>query len=275
MMRLDSHTRLSISCFVGKLQTMSVATLIFSNWSWLWFAAVVTGLALATLLWSYLAAPRGGIRWVCVGLKMLGFAALALCLLEPLWSTQRARPGANLFAIVADNSAGLQIKDRGETRSRGEVLRELLNPQKGDWQGDLERDFDLRRYFFDARIQSTRDWNELTFDGRSTAIGSALRTLSERYRNRPLAGILLLTDGNATDLHGPPDLSGLPRVYPVVLGRPDVIKDVAVQQVAASQTEFEDAPVSVQADITAAGYSGNSIVAQLVDQSGKTVLEET
>src|SRR6266851_5516635 len=108
---------------------MSVATLIFSNWSWLWFAVAVTGLALAALLWSYLAAPRGGVRWICVGLKMLGFAALALCLLEPLWSGQRARPGANLFAVVADNSQGLQIKDRGAGVTRGEALRSLLNPQ--------------------------------------------------------------------------------------------------------------------------------------------------
>src|SRR5689334_2388976 len=100
---------------------MSVATLIFSNRNSLWFAAAVTGIGLATLLWSYLAAPRGGIRWVCVGLKMLGFAALGLCLLEPLWSGQRARPGANLFAVVADNSQGLQIKDRGENRTRGDV----------------------------------------------------------------------------------------------------------------------------------------------------------
>src|SRR2546428_8832351 len=124
---------------------MSVATLIFSNWSWLWFAAAVTGLALATLLWSYLGAPRGGIRWVCVGLKMLGFAALALCLLEPLWSGQHARPGANLFSIVADNSQGLQIKDRGESRTRGEVLRALLDQQRSSWHVTLEINFEVRR----------------------------------------------------------------------------------------------------------------------------------
>src|SRR5229473_2463271 len=132
---------------------MSVATLIFSNWNLLWFAATVTGIALATLLWSYLGAPRGGVRWICVGLKMLGFAALALCLLEPLWSGQRARPGANLFAVVADNSQGLQIKDRGQTHTRGQFLRDLLDPQRAAWQATLEENFDVRRYFFDARLQ--------------------------------------------------------------------------------------------------------------------------
>src|SRR5438876_2418022 len=151
---------------------MSVATLIFSNWNSLWFAVAATGLALATLLWSYLRAARGGVGWVCLGLKMLGFAALGLCLLEPLWSGQRARPGANLFAIVADNSQGLQIKDRGEKQSRGELLRELLTPARASWQEKLEENFELRRYFFDARLQTTKDFSELAFDGRASAIGS-------------------------------------------------------------------------------------------------------
>src|SRR5436309_14532135 len=172
---------------------MSVATLIFSNWNSLWFAVAATGLALATLLWSYLRAARGGVGWVCLGLKMLGFAALGLCLLEPLWSGQRARPGANLFAIIADNSQGLQIKDRGEKRSRGDRLRDLLDPQRSSWQGTIEENFDVRRYAFDARLQTIKDFSELTFAGRASAIGSALRTLSERYRGRPLAGVLLLT----------------------------------------------------------------------------------
>jgi uncharacterized membrane protein len=254
---------------------MLVGNLVFSAWNWLWVAAAVMVAALALLAWSYWKTGSIPLRWTCLVLKTIGFAALGFCLLEPLWSGQRARPGANIFAIVADNSAGLQIKDRGETLSRGELMHELLNPQRTKWQALLEENFDLRRYFFDARIQSTKDWNELAFDGRSTAIGSALRTLSERYRNRPLAGILLLTDGNATDLHGPPDLFGLPPIYPMVLGRPDIIRDVAVQQVSASQTAFEDAPVSIQADVNAAGYTGDSIVGQIIDHSGKQVAEQT
>ncbi len=255
---------------------MPLAVLIFSGLDWLWFAAGALVLALPLALWSYRAAPAGSVRWVCLGLKTLGFIALAFCLLEPLWSGQRARPGANLFAIVADNSQGLQIKDRGETRSRGELLRELLNPQRGDWQAALEDNFDVRRYSFAARLEATKDFSELAFDGRVTALGSALRLLAERYHGRPLAGILLLTDGNATDLSGgPADLAGLPPVYPVVLGRAAPVRDLAVQQTRVSQTDFEDAPVSIQVDVSASGYSGESVVAQLLDRAGKTVATQT
>src|SRR5437667_9263251 len=196
---------------------MFLATVIFSSRTWLWFAAATTGFALITLLWSYRAVPQGGVGRLCLGLKALGFAALALCLLEPLWSGQRARPGANLFAVVADNSQGLQVKDRGQSLTRGDFLRGLLDPQHASWQDMLEQNFEVRRYFFDTRLQSTKDFSELAFDGRATAMGSTLRMLSERYRGRPLAGVLLLTDGNATDLSGDPDLEGLPPIYPVVI----------------------------------------------------------
>src|SRR6266571_326877 len=147
---------------------MSLATLIFSGWNWLWPAAACLLLALALLFWSYRAAPTGPLRWVCLGLKLLGLCALAFCLLEPLWSGQRLRPGANLFAIVADNSQGLQIKDRGQTHTRGQFLRDLLNPQRAAWQATLEENFDVRRYFFDARLQTTKDFDQLAFDGRAS-----------------------------------------------------------------------------------------------------------
>src|SRR6266496_1278634 len=124
---------------------MSLPTLIFAGWNWLWFAAGASGVALLFLLHGYRAAPRGSLRWLCFSLKLLGFLSLACCLLEPLWSGQRARPGANLFAIVADNSQGLQIKDRGENRTRGDVVRGLLDSQRCSWQGTLEQNFEVRR----------------------------------------------------------------------------------------------------------------------------------
>lgn len=255
---------------------MSLAALTFSGWNWLWPAAVFFAVSALVLIWSYRTSQGPAvIRWLCLALKTLGIAALALCLLEPLWTTQRAKPGSNLFAIVADNSQGLQIKDRGENRSRGEELRALLDPAIHDWQGTLADTFELRRYFFDSRLQSTEDFHELAFDGRATALATSLRTLKERFQGRALAGVLLLTDGNATDVRGTlPDLTGLPPIYPVVIGRRDPARDLSVQQVNVSQTAFEDAPVSIQADVGVTGYRGETIAARLVDRSGKTVQEQ-
>ena len=112
---------------------MRVATLVISGREWLWPLATFLAVALLALAWAYRRAAAGGaIRGVCIFLKALGLLTLAACLLEPLWSGERARPGANLFLVLADNSEGMQIKDRGETRSRGELLHAMLTADKAD-----------------------------------------------------------------------------------------------------------------------------------------------
>jgi len=252
---------------------MMFAAVVIAGRSWVLPAMVLLAVALALLAWTYLRAPADKlIRTTCAFLKLLGLAALLACLLEPLWTTNRARPGANFFAIVADNSQGLNIKDRGETTTRGAALTNLLATSSGDWQEKLAKNFQVRRYLFDSRLQSTRDFSELAFDGRASAIGGALRTIGERFRGQPLAGVLLLTDGNATDLpDGKLDAHGLPPIYPVVIGRDDTINDLAIQKVSVSQTAFEDQPVTVQAEVLAGGYRGRMITAQLLDEAGRVV----
>lgn len=250
--------------------------LTFAGWSWLLPAVAFVATAAAILVWAYWGRASAPIRIACGLLKLLGIVALALCLLEPLRSGQRARPGANLFAVVADNSQGLQIRDAGTTTSRGETLRDWLIPRPDDWQSGLAENFDVRRYLFDTRLQGVTDFGELTFDGRSSAIFSSLRQLVDRLKGRPLAGILLFTDGNATDLpSGNPDLTGLPPVYPVVVGRPDAVRDVSINRVTVNQTAFEDQPVVLQVEAAAPGFRGQRLEARVRDQSGQTVVTES
>jgi uncharacterized membrane protein len=252
------------------------ASLTFSGRDWLWPAALFVGVVVLVLVWSYRAGPSGALRWVCAALKLLAIAALAFCLLEPLWTRQRSKPGANLFVVVADNSAGLQIKDRGETKSRGETLRELLDPDDAQWQGKLADNFEVRRFTFDTRLNATRDFSELDFSGRASGIATALRGIAERFQGRPVAGVLLLTDGNATDIHDAlPDLKGLPPIYPVVIGRPGGAADISVGQVNVSQTVFEDAPVTAQVNVDVTGLGGENVTAQLLDASGKRIETQT
>ena len=197
-----------------------LATIVLSGRFWLVPCLVALAVLAGALIWG----SRGNAaeRWVsvvCGSLKLAGAGALALCLLEPLWVSQRARPGANVFALIADNSQSLQVKDAGQSRSRGELLREQLAADPQGWQTALEQTFQVRRYTFDSRLQSTRDFSGLNFDGRASALGGALRTAMDRWRGQPVAGVLLFTDGNATDLAGDlPPLDGCPPVFPVVLG---------------------------------------------------------
>jgi uncharacterized membrane protein len=261
---------------------MLLSAIILSGTQWVPVAAAFVAVTLALLAWSYrLARTRPdhpsrslGFRLLCAALKALAIVVLAFSLLEPLITEQRAKPGANLFALVADNSQGLQIHDAGDSRSRGEFLARSLDPATAPWINTLDEGFQLRRFLFDSRLQNVRDFSSLDFAGRASAIGSSLQNLRERFQGRPLAGVLLFTDGNATDIPGPlPDLAGLPPVYPVVIGKSDAIRDVALQRVAVTQSAFEDAPVSAQVEAAAAGFGNAPLVARITDRGGRTVTE--
>jgi uncharacterized membrane protein len=240
------------------------ASLYFAGKDWLWPAVGTFAVALAFVGWSYVRAPASpGLRLICAALKLIGIAALLACLLEPTWSEQHAKPGANLFAVVADNSLSMQLRGRGETRTRGEDLQAALTGEQSAWRNRLAENFGVRNYLADSRLQSTQDFRELGFDGRATALGGGLKTLSERYRGQPLAGILLLTDGVASDLDGGMDLSGLPPVYPVIFGNEQPPRDLAIASASVTQTAFEDTPVTVQAEASAIGCAGEEIVGKL------------
>ena len=256
------------------IKTMSFAAASISSPGWLLPAGVVVALGLFLLWWSYRGAlVRPGEKLLFGFVKLLGILALAACLVEPLWTGQRVKPGANFFVVMADNSQGMSIKDAGATLSRAEVLAGLLAPERNRWQETLDEFFQMRRYHFDARLQATKDFSDLKFDGRSSNLGAALRTVADRFKGQPVAGVLVLTDGNATDITGPFDGSGLPPIFPVVIGGKGPLHDIAVGEVAVTQTAFEDAPVTLQAEVTSSGFDGE-IVAQLVDVTSPEPGEE-
>jgi len=253
-----------------------LATMTIPRSDWLWPAGGLLLAALVLLVWSYRRAFRvGPAHRIAFVLKILGLAALLLCLVEPLWSGRRAKSGANVLVVAADNSRGMNIRDLGAAETRGETLRRTLQAGRDAWLAALSDNFQIRQYLFDSRLRRSLDFSDLAFDGTATSLGAALRTLAERYQGRPLAGVLLMTDGCATDLGEQlPDLSGLPPVYPVLIGRSSPQKDLALTNVTVSQTSFEDAPVTIQADAEAAGFAGQTATIELLDGAGNAVQEQ-
>jgi uncharacterized membrane protein len=233
-------------------------------------AIVLWTIATAAILWSYARAQTSlAVRLGAAVVKGLGLTLLLLILLEPLLTEKRARPHANAFVVLADNSQSLLIRDDQTNRTRGEWMRELLTKEQG-WHTRLAQDFDVREYVFDSHLRSTEGFGGLTFDGTGSAIGTSLSMLSKRFQGLPLAGILLFTDGIRTDA-GDIDWSSLPPVYPVAPPSQRVAKDVSVKQVSVSQTNFESAPVVISEVVSASGFRGETIVAAVRDEAGKVV----
>ena len=254
-----------------------LCSITFGAHNWILFSLVILGILFATLIWSYKRASviRHGNKaaFIC---KLLAILLLALLLIEPLWSGSRAKPGANLFVVVADNSGGMNVLDKGTEKSRAEILKEVVDPNDSKWLDNLAGNFQVRKYVFDSRLKRSIDFTEMTFDGKASSIGNTLQTIANRYSNRPLAGIILLSDGNATDmLDQQYDFSNMPAVYPVVIGSSETQKDISLNNVAVTQSSFEDAPVTIRADVEASGYSGKTITIDLLDNEGNPVESQT
>ena len=249
---------------------MIVAEVVLGARGWLPWAAPLAAVGLALVAWSYWRAGSTAlVRASAAVLKAAGFVALAICLIEPLQSGVRPRPGSNLFLLLADNSRSLQVYDPGSPRTRGEELRDRLS-EKSAWQARLSQDFDVQSYAFDGRLRAVADFAELSLDGDSSALMGSLTALAERFRGRPIAGILLFTDGNATDLStSGSDWKDLPPVYPVVLGTDAELADVSVARISVSQTNFESAPVTIAAEVDCQGLGGRAIVVRVIDEARK------
>jgi hypothetical protein len=247
---------------------MTMPSLIWGSRQSLTTALVLLGIAAIVLLWSYARARTSrSVKVGCALLKAIGFSALALILLEPLLSGSRPRRGANAFVILADNSQSLQIRDDKSAPTRGEWVRERI-ARDSPWKTRLGQDYDVRSYVFDSHLRAVEGFDVLAFDGTGSTLATSLAALARRFRGLPLAGILLFSDGNRTDT-GDVDWSQLPPVYPVVPPSRGVARDVGLNQVSISQTNFESAPVVIRAEVAAVGFPGETIVAAVTDLAGK------
>lgn len=243
---------------------------------WSTAAVALLALAAAAVAWGYWrSGATGAVRATAAALKIVGLAALALCLVDPLLSGVRPRRGANIFAIVVDDSQSLQIHDAGSSATRGERVQRVLLAES-PWQTRLGVDFDVRRLAFDTQLRAVDDFSALQFDGAGTSLSATLGSLARRFRGLPVAGVLLMTDGNATDALGEDvPWSDLPPIFPVVAGAGDALRDVSVRRVSASETNFESAPVTIRADVRSTGYEDRPVVVALYDEQGQQVETQT
>src|SRR4051812_2122174 len=88
-------------------------------------AAGLLGVLLVAVSYFRAQAPPK-IKLACAALKALGLLALLACFLEPLWTSEHPKPGANKLALVVDNSGSLRVQGKGEKETRDEAVRRSL-----------------------------------------------------------------------------------------------------------------------------------------------------
>ncbi|MDC0312335.1 hypothetical protein OAL27_00105 [Verrucomicrobiales bacterium] len=255
------------------------ASLILQQQDKLVWAACLALLGIAAVIYTYARFPqRGGWKWAAALLKILGILLLLFCVLEPLLARKEPKKGANIFLVVGDNSESLQIKDTGADEPRGELVqKDLVESEEKGWLKDLNEEFKVHRFLFGERLQRVNNFEALNFEDRSSSLHGALDDISQRYEDRPLAGIFVFTDGNVNDLDA--KLAKLPTgdipIYPVNIAGESSTRDTSIRQVSLNQSAFEDAPVTVNAEVVLNQVANEPVEVTVYDKEGNKVDSQT
>ncbi len=253
--------------------------LILGQPSWLWSVIVIGSLLFVVMLVGYRNTRLSfGLKFVAVLLKSIAVGLTLLCLLEPLAARQRPKPQANFVAILADDSQSMQAMagvrnhslepDDAQTK---QVQRALASD--ATWQQRLAEDYRLRRYRFGNRLEAADDLGAIEANESQTSLVRSLQLLSERFRDRPLASVVLFSDGQATDLGTETpkwEELGFP-VYPVRMSMSANTKDLRVSGLTMRQSDFEAAPVTIMATIQSRNLKGQAVMVELVDDAAVVV----
>jgi len=264
-----------------------LAAITFANPAWAWAAAVAGAAALVLLVVGYRRSPLpAGAKRAAFALKALGLLFLALALLEPVRVEERPKAQANDLAVVAANSASLEVPLSPGTPPPAAALREALAaPSDGEpytpppWMERLAETYRLQTFLFDRGLRRGGDFSELDFSGMGTRLAGALESLGRRYENRPLAGAVVFTDGNATDEAELEDFiarleedgsEGYPPLFPVLLSEddPDAF-DLALGPVQVETSSFEDAPVGLTVEARLRGEMEDPAEIVVTDEQGE------
>ena len=254
--------------------SLTIASLIIGDRSWILpaVAVAIVGVLLALILnrRRLVESPWGPI------LRIVGWVLLCICLVNPLWSSSRPRSGANVVAVVADISRSHLVTTSSAQETRAEAFAEAL--KRGEktepvgWLNQLGQDFELRRYTVADRLQQVDRFDPVEFNGTASSLQTALRQLKQRYEGQPLAGIILLSDGIATDATGTLDeLTGMAPVFPVLPADDSSQPDVAVGTYSVTQTAFDDAPVTIQVQPATVNVTNGQVAVTLMDATGTPI----
>lgn len=204
------------------------------------------------------------LRYFLIALRALTLIVTLFILLEPVLSLNIQRSQTPIIAVLADNSASMQLKD-GET-VRGEIIQKILNSAEIKQLGEKNK---LNFHLFDAQLSDWKpDGDSIKFTGDGTNISGALKGLLEQYADEYLRGIVLLTDG-ADNLGENPVRSvenfAIP-IFTIGVGDSTEPRDVLISKIFTNQVTYLNNKLPVEVTIKSTGYENQRVQVQFKDE---------
>ncbi len=289
----------------GRIADVSPALRSSSNLGWVLLLMVVLGVGTIWIYRRISGLPTRQTR-ILMALRLTLFALLLLLLLRPVLQLTVQGSIRRTLVLLFDNSSSMKIEDartEGIDRKRAAVVLnednlksiQLDHPSRIDLvRGALTNDrleltkklgklFDLRLYSFGQRLAeldstagAAGQRNVLNATSPVTPLGDSLREVLSRSRGQPLAGIVLVTDGQSNAGNSPIAAAEIAsaqgvRLFTWGVGLPTA-RDVVVASVFAPDICFVNDEVPVVIRVRASGLAGQS--GSLVVKLGADKIEE-
>ena len=262
----------------------------FPGWVWLIIVSACVGVA----IWSYsrLDAERR-LRGGLASIRAILLLVLAICISGPMLELPRERVEPDWVAVLVDRSRSMQVRDgdqtaQGERSRREEVLQGILSDAGQPWRepGDSRRilwlGFDEGVSQLESRASDGEPEGSPVVvgepNGWRTRIGTALEETLRRTTGRPLAGIVVISDGRTEE---PPDRDLVRRligsaapVQVIPLGASSPVGDAAIGDIEAPRRAFSRDAVPVVVRLDNRGRR-ESVRVELVDEESGAILDSS
>jgi uncharacterized membrane protein len=217
---------------------------------WWALALVVAGIAAAA--WSMYAGAivplARGRRATLVALRVLTLLLLVACLLRPVRVMPPDRETDAIVPILVDASRSMRLTD-ADGRARIDAARAIV----ARLQPQLASRFSSEVWTFGSALAQARTDAPMAANADRSDLSGALRAIQEQYRDRPVAGVIVVSDGGDTSAQDASSVvgDGSVPVYAIGVGAPRGATDFEVLDVSAGEAALTESSI----DLTVAAVS--------------------
>jgi len=224
------------------------------SWALLIVLVIIAGVSWLAYASFAVAARR---RNALIALRFVTLLLLVLFLLRPI---RRNDDGMHdvVVPVLVDASRSMSIEDadgqRRIDRARDLVVHTLV-PM-------LSPHFQIEVLAFGDGLKATAP-GDLAATGRRSDLAGAIAAVADRYRGRPVAGIVLISDGGDTSASPLPER--MPPVYAIGVGSQTIGRDREVLSVTAAEAIFDDSRIDLAVSAVGHGHGTKPIALQLLE----------
>lgn len=216
----------------------------------------IAALALAIVALAAAAYRKAGLppgrRALLMTLRTAALALVVLCLLRPVVPVARGADQGGVVAVLVDASRSMGLRDAGgltRIERAGALVARTIEPALcGRWRAEKLLFGDSLQPAADVALAATANRSDL---------GHAVRAAVDRFRDRGLAGIVIVSDGGDTsgaDLARVGSEAGVP-IVTVGVGSVDPV-DREIRSIAAGQSALDASLIDLSVTAAVRGSEG-------------------